>query len=355
MTAMKGFKALVKKFVVMPVVARLRGWLHELDERSMWPSEIEEVEFDNTYPWLQSTFLEVLSDPICAQKPMYIWGLAEGAALARVLGIPRISTIEFGVAMGAGLKSLERIAEHLETKTGVNIDVYGFDTGSGLPKPEDYRDQPNMWLEGQLPMNQDLLKTELRRASLRIGPVKDTIRPFLNEHVAPVAFVSFDLDLYTSTRDALHLFTAKYDSLLPRIVCYFDDIMGHTYSEYTGERLARAEFNRTHEMRKLSPIYDLWNFAPRPFRGEMFWDCLYFAHFFDHPLYNIPDSIRKTVYADGKVAIRCPVDSEWRNAKLFEFAQTIGKGGGTLYLTAKEIEERMRSRGAVRSGRVPPT
>ena len=36
---------------------------------------------------------------------------------------------EFGVAGGAGLVNLERIAELVEQKTGVGIDIYGFDTG----------------------------------------------------------------------------------------------------------------------------------------------------------------------------------------------------------------------------------
>ena len=47
--------------------------------------------------------------------------------------------LEFGVAGGAGLLSLERIAELVEGLTGVEIEVHGFDTGTGLPAPKDYR------------------------------------------------------------------------------------------------------------------------------------------------------------------------------------------------------------------------
>jgi hypothetical protein len=35
-----------------------------------------------------------------------------------------------------------------------------------------------------------------------------------------------------------------------RIHCYFDDIVGFTFSEYTGERLAITEFNNAHQMKR---------------------------------------------------------------------------------------------------------
>jgi hypothetical protein len=76
-----------------------------------------------------------------------VWGVLQGASLAKILGLPRVSVFEFGVAGGAGLVNLERIAELVEQKTGVGIDIYGFDTGKGLPKPKDHRDVPYMWEE----------------------------------------------------------------------------------------------------------------------------------------------------------------------------------------------------------------
>jgi hypothetical protein len=57
----------------------------------------------------------------------------QGVSLAKVLNLPRVSVFEFGVAGGSGLVSLERVAELVEQKTGVGIDVYGFDTGEGFP------------------------------------------------------------------------------------------------------------------------------------------------------------------------------------------------------------------------------
>ncbi len=289
-------------------ILRMRRFLDE---------EPSEVPFDNTYPWLGYMFHRLMGEPGCSYKPMYIWGIVQGAALGKILAMDRVSVIEFGVAGGMGLLLLQHIAEFVESNLDIAIDVYGFDTGTGLPKPQDYRDQPNMWFEGQLPMKQEQLQSHLRRASLKLGLVKDTVPAFLEETPAPVAFVSFDLDLYNSTRDALAVFEAQHERLLPRVICYFDDVIGHTYSDYTGERLAISEFNCRHTMRKLSPIYGLRYFVPNRYSREFYWDLFYFAHFFDHPLYNESDSIRKAVFADYQGnTYRRPINSDWRRELL---------------------------------------
>ncbi len=274
-----------------------------------WPR----VPFDNTYAWLGNTFQELMRDPRCAKKPPYVWGVAQGAALAKVLRILEISVIEFGVAGGAGLLSLEYTAAAVEARTGVKINVYGFDTGTGLPKPTDHRDQPNMWFEGQLPMNKDVLNAQLRRASLRLGLVRDTATMFVAEDIAPIAFISFDLDLYSSTRDAFTVLDSSCEKLLPRVITYFDDILGHTYNDFAGERLSISEFNRDHEHRKLSPIYGLRNFVPKEYFFSAFWDSMYFAHLFDHQLYNTLDSSRKAVFTDHLGSdVRETVQSDWQ-------------------------------------------
>lgn len=268
---------------------------------------------DNTYSWLRHAFLELASDPVCDRRRMYIWGCIQAATLAKVLDVDRISVIEFGVGGGAGLIALDRIAMQAERLTGVKCDVYGFDTGTGLPKPVDYRDAPNMWFEGQCPMNRKVLESQLQRASLRLGNVSETLPAFLTESIAPVGFVSFDLDLYSSTVDALRLFTAGDDMLLPRVMCYFDNILGHSYSDFTGERLAISEFNN-HTTRKLSPVHGLKYFVPAPYRDDRYWECMYFAHLFHHRAYANIDAINKPVFVDANDEIlRYPAQSDWRS------------------------------------------
>jgi hypothetical protein len=92
---------------------RLRG--------ETWPA----VPFDNQYPWLNYTFSELLKLTKGAY-PQYAWGVTQGAALAKVLGLPRVSVIEFGVAGGYGLLALEKISKVVERETNIGIDVFWF-------------------------------------------------------------------------------------------------------------------------------------------------------------------------------------------------------------------------------------
>ena len=215
-------------------------------------------------------------------RPSYRWGTLCAAAVARQLGYERISVIEFGVAGGSGLVKLEQLAAEAERITGVGIDVYGFDTGVGLPRPTDYRDVPQLWGEGDYKMDVDLLKSKLTSANLLLGPVSETVSEFIELSPAPVGFISFDMDLYSSTMDAFKLFEAEQSALMPRIVCYFDDIMGYSHSDFTGERLAISDFNDSHGDRKISKIYGLRDIL----RSEKIWtDMMFMFHAFDHARY----------------------------------------------------------------------
>jgi hypothetical protein len=222
-------------------------------------------------------------------RPHYTWGVLHSAYLAKMLGLKRITVIEFGVAGGNGLLALEKAAIQVEAIFRVGIDVYGFDSGRGLPRPSDYRDLPNLFAEGAYPMDVDNLKVCLKKASLIIGLVEETVPKFTASGPAPIGFISFDLDLYSSTKAAFQLLEADYAYLMPRIHCYIDDIAGFSYSEYTGVRLAISEFNQTHVMRKLSPIYGLKYYIPKKYQESRWFDKIYMAHFFDHLLYTKPD------------------------------------------------------------------
>ena len=95
-------------------------------------------------------------------------------------------------------------------------------------------------------MDADKLKRRLERARLILGDVRETVPKFILSDVSPVAFAGFDLDFYTSTMHALALFEADHRLLLPRVHCYFDDILGVTFGDQVGERLAISEFNESH-------------------------------------------------------------------------------------------------------------
>jgi hypothetical protein len=224
-------------------------------------------------------------------RPNYVYGVLHAARLAKVLRVSRISVIEFGVAGGRGLLALEKASIYAEEEFGVGIDVYGFDSGRGLPKPTDFRDLPNLFLEGQFPLDDSRLASRLERAELLLGLVDQTVPEFLERRPAPVGFVSFDLDLYSSTVFALRAFEADAELLLPRVLCYFDDITGFTYADHNGELLAISEFNAAHELRKVSPIYAAEYYVPERDSRALWPRKLYMAHFMDHPRYSDYDGL----------------------------------------------------------------
>jgi hypothetical protein len=226
-------------------------------------------------------------------RDSYAWGVMQSANLAKVLGYDQISVIEFGVAGGRGLISLEKIAQKFEYIYDINIDIYGFDTGTGLPPPKDYRDLPNIYNEGRFSMDVERLKLRLKKAKLNLGLIENTIVEFIQSPPAPIAFISIDLDYYSSTVHALKCLVSDKKNLLPRIYCYFDDILGRSCCEYNGERLAIAEFNESNKTRKIAPIYGLKYYLPHPFCNESWVDKFFIAHIFDHELYGYSDKLGK--------------------------------------------------------------
>ena len=216
------------------------------------------------------------------RRPHFLWGALQGVNLARALGVKRVSLIEFGVAGGNGLTALESIAETLEPIFGVTIDIHGFDAVAGMPKPQDYRDLPNLIPEGFYPMDKERLELRLKRSKLHLGAINETMCAFIASKPAPIAFIEFDFFSYSSTLQALHIFEADQSLLLPRIHCFFRNVLGRTLSDFAGERLAISEFNAKHENRKIAKIYGLQYYLRNVGRWV---DQYYIAHIFDHDLY----------------------------------------------------------------------
>jgi len=290
-------KRVIKKSLAASV-RKLRKYMRSLEEENHSCAR-DHGQDDFAYRWLNCQFESVLSGAGAGKKPSYAWGVVHAAHLASQLGVKAISVLEFGVAGGNGLVILEKVGEKVEQIFGLRIDVYGFDTGKGLPKPQDYRDLPNLYLESAFPMDVEKLKKRLQRAHLQLGLVGETVVDFISARPAPVAFVSIDLDYYSSTMDALQLLDAGPKFLLPRVHFYFDDIMGFTNSEFNGERLAIAEFNCAHEKRKISPMYGLQYFLPSRYAEAQWVAEMYMAHLFDHPCYGRYDGLVRRPFNGG--------------------------------------------------------
>lgn len=222
---------------------------------------------------------------IFSEYPPYAYGVYCAAQLAAGLHIARISALELGVAGGRGLLALEKIAGEVEQRFGVAIDVVGFDLGEGMPEPMDYRDMQHVWTRGFYRMDIDKLRARLTRARLEIGDIGDTAPRWLAAAPAPIGFVAFDLDYYSSTVKAFRLFEGDVATHLPRVHCYFDDIAGPEFAcmnDFVGELLAISEFNDAHERRKICQIRNL-RCARK--RDESWYAQVYAFHDFDHPLY----------------------------------------------------------------------
>lgn len=219
----------------------------------------------------------------------YTWSVLHAASVASRTGRERISVFEFGVAGGNGLLALERAAIAAERELGVEISVFGFDTGEGLPPPRDARDAPFLMKDGDFPMDQDLLRSRLERAELVLGDVSETIPAFLDSGHAEIGFVSFDLDYYSSTRDALTILLGRPETLMPRVLCYFDDTHGYPWGQFNGARLAIDEYNTAHESRKLAELHGLRHLLPRSEFEQRWPEAMYVAHAFDHPAYSEPE------------------------------------------------------------------
>jgi hypothetical protein len=188
-------------------------------------------------------------------RPHYGYCVLRAAELAKRLGHNKVSVIEFGVAGGNGLVNLEMHAAEVSRLVGVDVQIFGFDTGHGLPPPVDYRDLPHQWRQGFFAMDLDKLKARLTRSKLVIGDIANRLPTFVQEHdPAPIGAVLMDLDYYSSTTDAFKLFDLHRARVLPRVFMYFDDIVGDDialFSEYTGVPLAINEFNASHDSQKV--------------------------------------------------------------------------------------------------------
>jgi hypothetical protein len=221
-------------------------------------------------------------------RPWYGYGVYHAARLAESLHIPRIVVLEFGVAMGDGLLEMQRMADEVSRISPTEIHVVGFDTGIGLPEHTDYKDLPYVWRKGYYRMDAEAVRRRLGTAELVLGDVAETVPSFLSRLAgAAIGFVAFDLDYYSSTRAALRIFEGPDQLYLPRVLSYFDDIVGsdeQLHCEDVGELLAIEEFNRTAtRAHRIRPIHGL---ASKRLLASSWASQMLAYHRYDHDRYS---------------------------------------------------------------------
>ena len=238
------------------------------------------------------------------KRPHYAYCIFQAAKLAEALGYPRASIIEFGCGGGNGLVIAEKHIAEVEKIFNVKLELYGFDLGSGLPSPMDYRDNPHYFKAGLYKMDEVALERELKRAKLVIGDIKATAGNFFQQYnAAPVGCIFHDMDFYSSTSEALKLFDAGPAHFLPRVFMYFDDIIGDDIwlcSKYTGQRLAIEEYNKQHKMQKICLDYFLLEAHRIPWFSSM----IRIFHDFSHPKYNDYVADAAQIYHENRIRLR---------------------------------------------------
>lgn len=213
------------------------------------------------------------------------FGILQAADMAKAAGLTSVCALEFGVAAGAGMMNMCLIAQKISAMTGVDVKIYGFDTGKGMPAPRDYRDHPDLYQEGDFPADLDALKRILpSNGELILGELTDTVPQFLQKHASekcPIGYVAVDVDYYSSTMEAFKLFEGNPRFYLPVTVLYVDDIHFPVHNPYAGELLAISDFNAQHEFRKISP-HSFLEFN-RIFRRAKWIQHMFLLQVMDHP------------------------------------------------------------------------
>jgi hypothetical protein len=208
--------------------------------------------------------------------------LLDAADRAASLGVKRISVLEFGVASGAGLLNICENAAAATRATGVEFDVYGFDTGTGLPPPRSYRDHPELYKQGDFPMDFEALRSRLpSNAKLVLGDIAVTVPQFLKEQLtAPLGYVALDVDYYWSAVEALRIFSGPAELYLPLVNLYLDDCHDAYHNPACGEMLACNELNAGNPSRQIYPYTALTE--KRLFKNASWISKIYAVHILDH-------------------------------------------------------------------------
>jgi len=217
----------------------------------------------------------------------HAYALLNAADQAKSLGYKRVSIFEFGVAAGAGLINLQEIARRVTRVTGVGFDIYGLDMGSGMPQPKSYKDHPELYQVGDFPMNAQKLAALLGNdAKLILGPISETARDLLKVNFSdrPIAFISIDVDYYSSSVDALVLLKHGASNLLPRVILYLDDVDFLEHNSWCGEQAAVNEFTQENPSRPIEKHAFLRGY--RIFKNARWIDHMYQCHVLDHPIRN---------------------------------------------------------------------
>lgn len=206
----------------------------------------------------------IRSNDLDLGRDIYAISLLHAVYQALLCNYRNITVIEFGVATGNGITDLAKASNWLADKFNIIINVVGFDTGSGLPAPVDYRDHPEMWAQGNYSMGAiELVKNLPDNTKLILGDVKDTVQEFTRTFAdSVIGYVILDLDYYSSTKHAMEIFKMAPHLYLPGVPVHVDDMNSCLlFNPWCGASLAVNEFNQENTHRKLDYKHPGWHIS----------------------------------------------------------------------------------------------
>ena len=221
---------------------------------------------------LRVALLKYLSLKFKKFRPHYETILLESCLEAKKLGYEEITVLELGVAGGNGIISLEKYKKKIEALYNIKINIYGFDSGEGIPSSNSEFDLPFHWKQGDFKTDKKKLE-KITTSKIIYGDVKNSVDEFVKYNPKNIIAIFFDMDLYTSTKDFLSQINKLQKYLCPRVYCYFDDIFNpnHWINKYVGEQLAIEEFNSENKYLKIGLAPDSINDFKFPLaKGQLF-------------------------------------------------------------------------------------
>ena len=231
---------------------------------------------------LRVALLKYLSLKFKQFRPHYETILLETCLEAKKLGYEEVTVLELGVAGGNGIISLEKYKNKIEALYNIKINVYGFDSGEGIPQSNSEFDLPFHWKQGDFKTDKKKLQSTTT-SKIIYGDVKNSLDEFIKYQPKNIIAIFFDMDLYTSTKNFLKQIDKLQNYLCPRVYCYFDDIFNpnHWINKHVGEQLAIEEFNYENKNLKIGLAPDNINDFKFPLaKGQLF-----MLNHFNHPDY----------------------------------------------------------------------
>jgi hypothetical protein len=149
---------------------------------------------------------------------------------------------QFGVYSGISIKNL------LKKYTEFNIptNVWGFDSFCGLPKELNEKLHYDVWGEGEFSscdylnvktpeeaanlIKQSIQQEYPNQIEMIVGFYEDSLKTAYNQNMKPASWLDIDVDLYSSTIEAME-FMIKNNLIIPGTLVYYDDWKGVEFGE----------------------------------------------------------------------------------------------------------------------------